>query len=128
MSCDPFQRPVTDSCRTILCTKCHLSYYEFSAEYSADPKGLRTKRESAGRDTYEMPRGNCHNLLKARLFHGRSGLRVRRGQQRSLTATTTSPSAFASGPRASAQRDLSRRRKWFVSPNGVGSLVTFRQP
>lgn len=41
----PFQHPVTDSCRTVLCTKWHLSYYKFAAEYSADPKGLSTKRE-----------------------------------------------------------------------------------
>lgn len=42
----PFQHPATDSCCTVLCTKCHLSYYKFAAEYSADPEGLRTKRES----------------------------------------------------------------------------------
>lgn len=41
---EPFQHPATDSRHTILWTKCHLSYYKFSAEYSADPKGLRTKR------------------------------------------------------------------------------------
>lgn len=41
----PFQHQAIDSCHTIPCTKCHLSYYKFSAEYSADPMGLRTKRE-----------------------------------------------------------------------------------
>lgn len=41
----PTQHQATDSCLSILCTKCHLSYYKFSAEYSADPMGLRTKRE-----------------------------------------------------------------------------------
>lgn len=42
----PFQHPAPDSCRAVLCTKCHLSYYKFAAEYSADPEGPRTKRES----------------------------------------------------------------------------------
>lgn len=41
----PFQHQAIDSCHTIPCTKCHLSYYKFSAEYSADLMGLRTKGE-----------------------------------------------------------------------------------
>ena len=40
-----FQHQAIDSCHTILCTKCHISYYKFSAEYSAELMGLRTKRE-----------------------------------------------------------------------------------
>lgn len=119
----PFHHPVTHSCRTILCTKRHLSYYKFSAEYSADPKGLRTKREYRWGHLWNA-KGELPQSFHWRLFHGRRSSEwdtdsCDRSPQRWL------PECFCVQP---AQRDLSRCRKWFVSLNGINSLVTFRQP
>lgn len=81
----PFQHPAADSCCTVLCTKCHLSYYKFAAEYSADPEGLRTKTESRqghlGNAKRELPQSSQREA-----FPRTPGLRVGRGQLRSLTA------------------------------------------
>lgn len=82
---EPFQHPATDSRHTILCTKCHLSYYKFSAEYSADPKGLRTKRAHRQGHFWNAMRELPQSFLM-RGFCTDAGLpRPGHGQLRSLT-------------------------------------------
>ena len=132
----PFQHQAIDSCHTIPCTKCHLSYYKFSAEYSADPMGLRTKREhwqghlwNARREL--PPSLGCEAASwPLRLWVWQRQLRLPAVpqprhdcwcvHQHLYNISSITHSSWISG--------LSSWRKWFVSVNGINTLVTFRQP
>lgn len=120
----PTQHHATDSCHTILCTKCHLSYYKFSAEYSADPMGLRTKREHWQGHLWnakrELPQSlRCEAVSwPLRLWVRHRQLQLPTMPQKDDCRCVPLHPVYA----------VSHAGAWFVSLNGINALVTFRQP
>lgn len=126
----PFQHRAIDSCHTILCTKCHLSYYKFSAEYSADLMGLRTKKRALTGTLMKCQQGIATITSSWGCFIAAMALNLPQTPVNAPSCLSKMiVGVFSSILRIYAVSNAHPRwRKWFVSLNGINALVTFRQP
>lgn len=129
----PFQHQAIDSYHAIPCTKCHLSYYKFSAEYSADLMELRTKEGARqghlGNASRESPASlgwmwGCFIATEVSMQYCHSSQYLKTDYCQHISLTTYAVFYFF----LLEIFGLSNRKKCFASLSCINTLITFKQP